>query len=531
MIGDRNKHKYVYGLLISVIVPISSIIPLVTQPSIAQEVRVETTIIYVDSQIGDDNNQGARNTPLKTITQALKIAQDNAVISLAPGDYNETTGESFPLIIRNNVTLKGLTGGQGHSVVIEGNGAFISPTAAEQNVTIAAIRNAGTIAGVTVTNPHGRGHGLWIESASPQVSDSTFSQNGNTGLSVNGNSKPIITNNYFHNNSGNGLLIYGTSQPQVKGNTFDSTGFGVSIVQNAVPLLENNTFKGNRIAVILEGNSQGVLRNNTITTSLESGLVAIANAKVDLGISTQPGNNTFRNNQKLDIQNITDHTISATGTKVNGQVSGKVDFSNNASSPVSTEEVVSNNNESTENNFSRLRNNPLPQKNNNQTVTVSQSQRVESKPPVADGEILPPPPSINNPVSQSQRVESKPPAADGEILSSPTSVDNPASQSEGREYVFSAPEADGGSNTALDSTNSSSELLATSTTTGVKYRVLVEASNNNQQAQVKSLYPEAFSTVYQGKSMLQVGAFGDRSKAETTSRSLADLGLNSHILE
>jgi cell division protein FtsN len=76
-----------------------------------------------------------------------------------------------------------------------------------------------------------------------------------------------------------------------------------------------------------------------------------------------------------------------------------------------------------------------------------------------------------------------------------------------------------------------SDLLPNSNASEIKYRVVVEAKDRSQQAKIKSLYPQAFSTVYQGKSMLQVGAFSDRSKAEITSRSLADLGLNSHILE
>ncbi|MDJ0577013.1 MAG: SPOR domain-containing protein, partial [Xenococcaceae cyanobacterium MO_234.B1] len=64
-----------------------------------------------------------------------------------------------------------------------------------------------------------------------------------------------------------------------------------------------------------------------------------------------------------------------------------------------------------------------------------------------------------------------------------------------------------------------------------EYRVLVEVRNNNQKAQVRSRYPEAFTTLYRGKSMLQVGAFSNRSNAETISRSLADLGLKSYVID
>ena len=530
-ICDRSNYKYFYGIVISAILPLSAIV-INPQPLIAQETRVENAIIYVDSQTGNDSDGGTRNTPLKTITQALKVASPNTVISLAPGNYNEATGETFPLIIKNNVTLEGVPGGQGQSVVIEGGGAFISPTAAEQSVTIAAIEDAGAITGVTITNPDGRGHGLWIESANPSVSNSSFIRNGNTGLSVNGNSKPIISNNYFNSNGGNGLLVYGTSTPQIKDNLFDTTGFGVSIVQNAAPILENNTFEGNRIGVILEGDSQAILRNNTITDSLEYGLVAIAKSKVDLGTSTQLGNNVFRSNKKLDIQNITANTISATGTEINGYTEGNINFSNDAVSTITGDTVASN---STAANFSRLRKNPLPNAKSDPITAVTQPQTVESNPPTIETEeTLPPPPQVNTP-----------------------QVDNSAStESTSKEYVFSAPVAKEnndiaaeapandnipvpnatppsslGNNVDSENVNSLSDLLATSPSSAIQYRVLVEATNDNQQAKVKSLYPEAFTIKYQGKSMLQVGAYSERTKAETTSRSLADLGLNSHILE
>ncbi len=533
MIRDRSNYKYFYGMIISAILPLSAIV-INPQPLIAQETRVENAIIYVDSQTGNDNSDGGtRNTPLKTITQALKIAEPNTVISLAPGNYNEATGETFPLIIKSNVTLEGVPGGQGQSVVIEGGGAFISHSAAEQSVTIAAIEDAGVITGVTVTNPNSRGHGLWIESANPAVSNNSFIRNNNTGLSVNGNSKPIITNNYFNSNGGNGLLVYGTSSPQIIDNSFDTTGFGVSIVQNAAPILENNTFEGNRIGIILEGDSQGILRNNTITNSLEYGLVAIAQSKVDLGTPTQSGNNVFRSNKKLDIQNITTNTISATGTEINGYTEGKIDFSNNAVSAISEDTVASNPTTA----ISRLRKNPLPDAKSDRTTAVTQPQTA-SNPPITEPETLPPPPQVKTPQ-----------------VSTPQVNDSAATESAAKEYVFSAPVANEdntiteesanntlpvpnatppsslGNNADSANVNSLSDLLATSPSSAIQYRVLVEATNDNQQAKVKSLYPDAFTIKYQGKSMLQVGAYSERTKAETTSRSLADLGLNSHILE
>ena len=100
------------------------------------------------------------------------------------------------------------------------------------------------------------------------------------------------------------MLVYGTSKLEVVDNSFEKTGFGVSLVQDAAAVLTGNLFDGNRIAIILEGNSQGILRDNEIINTTESGLTAIAQSRVDLGTSDESGNNTFRSNRKLDIQTL-----------------------------------------------------------------------------------------------------------------------------------------------------------------------------------------------------------------------------------
>ncbi len=47
-----------------------------------------------------------------------------------------------------------------------------------------------------------------------------------------------------------------------------------------------------------------------------------------------------------------------------------------------------------------------------------------------------------------------------------------------------------------------------------KYRVFVKAANGNQRQAVKTLVPDSFRSSYQGQSMLQVGAFQERAKAD-----------------
>ena len=304
--GSIFKHlwrKKLYILIaLNIVIPCNIALEVREVKADTPSVSLNKNIVYVNPNRGDDSQVGKELSPLKTITQALKIAPPGSTIKLASGTYSEETGEVFPLIVEDRIILEGNPDNQGYNTIIEGDGYFVSPTGAGQNIAIAALKDAGGIIGVTITNKHSRGHGLWIESASPKVVSNTLTRNGNTGVSVNGNSAPLIEDNYFYNNSGNGLLVYGTSKPEVVNNTFKQTGFGVSLVQDTVTLLKDNQFDSNRIGIILEGNSQAILRDNEVINSLDSGLTAIARSRVDLGTDDESGNNIFRSNRKLDIQ-------------------------------------------------------------------------------------------------------------------------------------------------------------------------------------------------------------------------------------
>ena len=63
-----------------------------TTPSVS----LNKNIIYVNPKNGDDSQGGKELSPLKTITQALKIATPGSTIKLASGTYSEATGEVFP---------------------------------------------------------------------------------------------------------------------------------------------------------------------------------------------------------------------------------------------------------------------------------------------------------------------------------------------------------------------------------------------------------------------------------------------------
>ncbi len=506
------QNKYISLILVIFTVALLYSVAFQAQPTLAQDVIAQSpalnknqNIIYVNPQNGDDSQLGKKLSPLKTITHALEIAANGSTIQLASGTYSEETGEKFPLIIKNQIILQGNPNNQGYTTIIQGDGYFISPTAAGQNVTIAAIKDVVAITGVTVTNQHSRGHGLLIESASPEIVSNTFTRNGSTGVSVNGNSSPRIEDNYFYNNSGNGLLVYGISNPEVVNNTFEQTGFGVSILQQAASILTSNQFDGNRIGIILEGNSQGILRQNEIINSSESGLTAIAQSRVDLGTDNEPGNNVFRSNQKLDIQNATGNQIPAVGTEVNGDIVGDINFDRGTFIATSKD-----------NTFKDLP--PLSSRRNLDNLLLPKLNEPALTPPTETASNLPEPPPILESNTGNKELVFTPPSSSSAVVRD-------------LEPVPFLPEIN---STALSSNNaqigSLSDVLG-SRASQVRYKVLVEALNDHEEEEVRSLYPEAFKTIFQGESWLQVGAFSNRDKAKQAERTLVDLGLETYLVE
>lgn len=65
---------------------------------------------------------------------------------------------------------------------------------------------------------------------------------------------------------------------------------------------------------------------------------------------------------------------------------------------------------------------------------------------------------------------------------------------------------------------------------GEGFKVMVEAKNAAQEERVRSLVPQAFRTIYNGQTMLQVGLFRDRANAEEVRQSLNSNGLRAIIV-
>lgn len=272
-------------------------------------------LIYVSTS-GNDQNDGSRQAPLKTITQALRIATPNTAILLAPGTYSAATGEIFPLQLKPQVVLQGNPNSQGKEVIIYGGGEFISATNGTQNIAVKSADGA-TLTGVTITNPNNQGYGFWVESSVMTVSHNTFTGNARDGISVVGMSTPVIVGNIFINNGVNGMTIDGYSQPQVRDNHFQSTGLGINIAQNAAPRLMGNWIIENQDGIVMAGNARPILRNNYIEDNQRDGIVVMSGAFPNLGTASEPGGNTIRDNGRYDIHNaVKSQPIPAAGNVV-----------------------------------------------------------------------------------------------------------------------------------------------------------------------------------------------------------------------
>ncbi|WP_242053533.1 DUF1565 domain-containing protein [Nostoc parmelioides] len=564
--------------------------PVAEQMPLSETTMSQVNVLFVNPSAGDDKvGNGGESTPLRTITQALKLASPGTVIKLTPGNYSVETGETFPLMLKPGVSIQGNTSNKGQEVKIQGGGLFLSRSFGGQNVAIVGANQAG-LTGVTITNPNPRGYGLWIESSNPVISENTFTGNTQDGISVTGNSATTITKNYFYRNGANGITIGGNSPAQVRENVFEETGFGINVAQNAVPMLVSNQIQNNRAGIIVQANARPILRNNLIQGSKEDGLVAIAQAMPDLGNATEAGGNEFRNNARHDINaSAAKQAIAAVGNTLDSKrITGKVALNaqdapvaNNAPPtavssrvlPISPSEreviftapTVSNTTSQPSQRVVRSQGNsqlpalisanapltvprynqqppaPIPERVTNQNIPgnipttsttnltpvattrtqTAQLNYVQIDPNTI--EFVAPQPEQPEQIVHTQAPPlNVPPQArvsDTSILPVPTG-DIPLGDTRNLPKI-SAPQ--------VNATGISGNYLSAASSESIRYRVVVEATNEKEQELVKFLAPGAFSTFWQGRRVIQVGVFSDRSNADEMLRVLNSSGLRTIV--
>ncbi len=507
--------------------------------------------LYVNPDRGSDREgQGSLQSPYKTITHALRVAQANTTIILAPGTYSAETGETFPLQLKPNVTLSGLPERNGNGVVIQGGGTYISRTVAAQNVTMLGAEKA-TLTGVTITNPNRRGYGLWIESTNPTITNNTFTGNTQDGIFIAGNCAPVIRENNFVQNGANGMTIHGTAKPEVRENSFERTGFGINVVEQAAPVLVGNRIRFNKDGLVVQGSARPVLRNNIIEGNERDGIVAIANASPDLGYSGQPGGNIFRNNRQYDINGeAAKEIISAFGNEMTAnRTAGRIDLAG-VVNPGTSPAPVAQTPRPTPTRPTPTRPTPAPLPNRptsgqasgadsfpRPTQTPGQNPRpTGSSTPSTQTPIPVPTPEqpINIPVPP-PRTSNVPPAPSG-------SLPSPGNRGDSLPVLLPVPNG----NAPIGYGGSASQPVAANVNAsgdgppvpanriqvlGLRYRVTVDAPTAREQNRVRSVVPEAFRTILNGRTVMQVGVFNSAENANQIVDTLSRNGIRAEIQE
>lgn len=487
------------------------------------EVSTERPTLWVNPQTGNDRaGNGTAQAPYRTLTYALRMAAPNSIIQLAPGTYTEQTGEVFPIQLKRDVIVVGNPDNKGQNVIIQGGGRFISPTFARQNITLLGANDAA-LAGVTVTNPGDRGYGLWIESSSLVVADNTFTGNVHDGISITGRSGSVIRSNHFTRNGANGITIYGTSNPEVRDNVFDNTGFGININQKATPLIINNQIINNRDGVVVQAKATPVLRQNRIENNQRNGLVAISESQPNLGTANEPGNNQFRNNGEYDINaQGAKNIIPVYGNQlITRRIIGTLDFQGTTAliqPAAETPRPISPPSRTLP---------PTPTR----PVTPPPSNNAPSRAPIPIP--VPPPPQSSTPLPAPPRQASTPLPAPNRSSSVTSQVPNleplPVPNIDiplgDNSYASRIPNRASVPGTPPPPPTSVASAL------GLSYRVIVYTGSTQEQNRVKSLVPDAFRSSYQGRSVIQVGAFPTLEEAQTRLELVRNAGLRAELVD
>ncbi|HBK24767.1 MAG TPA: hypothetical protein DDZ60_20405 [Planktothrix sp. UBA10369] len=539
-------------------------IPPRNQPTAPAITNRSMTVFYVSSTTGNDGGQGTQQSPLRTITKAVTMAGSNTAIILAPGTYSSQTGEQFPIILHNNVTLQGNPNTKGKDIVITGGGWYTSKTSAQQNITILGA-NSSRISGVTITNPNQRGYGLWIESSSLIVSQNTFTGNSHDGISIVGISSPIIQENYFIHNGANGITIYGNSRPEIRNNDFQNTGFGINIAQNAAPFVIGNRVFDNKDGIVIQANSRPILRNNQIERNQRDGVVAIAESLPDLGNTQEPGGNVIRNNGRYDLNNGTKgQQILAYGNQLSANKTiGSIQLSPYQTATPQTSPLARQLSNSTNSPGSRtgVVNDPTMTPMNTSAslpVYLPESNPTNPNPipipvPPPESSRLPPKPAPRPQSTGDKVVGILVPLVSDLVLGRPASIPAPprTQPRQTPQAITQPPQAQPTSVAAIGvlavpgpdipigsgggflpnevGTGNLGGVPLSPTALGLRYRVVVEGSSDADLRRIRSVVPEAFKTVVQGRSVVQAGAFRDQYRANSLLQELSRSGLRARI--
>ncbi|AXR68754.1 LIC10774 family surface protein [Leptospira mayottensis] len=292
----------------------------------SSDLIIHIPTFYVDSISGNDSNPGTKSAPFRTITKAILALKNSnvKVIAVAPGIYDGTIGETFPITIPEGVNLYGDTNGKGliggtsslyagppgttpktGITLISGNGA--DNVSGRDNITL-TLRNNSQISGFKITNPRQfNPQNLSVTVLLNTINSAKVNRNTIEGV-MGGHGILINTNSYNTAHQG-GNVISGNS---IYSNITGIIDFTLSASQ--VNKVENNIITRNNIGVetnsIMSDLGQG-------STGSVGGNIFSCNYHQDLYLSSATAKTLYALNNSWDhIPPTVSQSYSGTGTDI-----------------------------------------------------------------------------------------------------------------------------------------------------------------------------------------------------------------------
>ena len=251
--------------------------------------------LYVNENIGDDIFPGTRVAPYKTITTALTFAVAGQTVCVAPGIYDTSLMEAFPVVVPQGVRLIGDVANKGigsTATLISGGGN--PPGFAPNTIGAAVVLSANaTLSGFSITVPVSDHIGI-----------------GGIGVVSDGGDGILITANTIHDIS-------------FDDNTW-SGGGGIYAAAGSLTVSKNDIYNIQDGIALVASTATLTARGNRITECSDNCVYVNGTPSVDLGTATDPGNNTLQNSvarvtqdKAVGLFNCSGVTINAVGNTWN----------------------------------------------------------------------------------------------------------------------------------------------------------------------------------------------------------------------
>lgn len=276
----------------------------------------EVGTYYVNAEDGNDIFEGTEAAPFKTITHALTQTEPGDTVIVAPGFYDQTLGESFPIEIPDSVIMLGnpVTQGAGSdSIIISGSGEVT----ATYHATVVG-GDGATLTGFFILNQSTTAFRVGVYS-----DNDGFTVIGNTiytywgGMYLTGAGDITVETNRFRSSLGITYGIISASSGTVvieNNNIVLSASYGISI-PSGQPLVTGNYLSGNFMygALRITSNAAPVIRDNTFNVVSNPSLLITGTAAPDLGRADDSGLNLFTGSNTVAVWCESSGRISAIG--------------------------------------------------------------------------------------------------------------------------------------------------------------------------------------------------------------------------